>query len=433
VRVKRDRLIDLNKWRFDSQRKPLIMRGCRQVGKSWLISEFGKTFENFISINFEKERGIHQYFQADLKIENIIEKLSLYSNKKIEANKTLIFFDEIQACEGALASLRYFKEEAPDLHVVAAGSLLDFALNKIGIPVGRVQFMHLYPLSFGEFLTATDKEGLREFLYQQTADPLVHLQLMSELKTYFWLGGMPAIIKAWQQEKDALTCQHLQDEIIETYQIDFHKYAKQHEIAHVTKVFDSIPACLGKKFIYSNIDNQTRGENIKNALTLLINAGIALPCYHTSAQQQPLGAGKDDKRFKIFFFDTGIAQRLLGLDLREWILKPLTFSNKGYITEQFVAQEFVAYSDFRKRAALYYWHREAKSSNAEVDFIVLKKELVVPVEVKATTKGSMKSMQSYFDSHLDCKGGLKISEANFSHQKHLQEIPLYGIEGWLAL
>lgn len=430
--MKRDRLNDLRNWRHDRYRKPLILRGCRQVGKTWLIDEFAKEFDKFIVINFEKNKLVHQYFSADLNVNTILEKLSIQTNIKIEPGKTLIFFDEIQFCEGAIQSLRYFKEELPELHIIAAGSLLDFALNKLGIPVGRVQFMQLYPLSFSEYLTALGYQGIRDFLLKGENDPVIHQQVLEHLKNYMWLGGMPAVIDAWIKDRDPVVCQKIQDEIIESYKIDFYKYAKEHETPHVSRVFETIPFMLGNKFIYSRVDSDSRSEVIKNALLLLDVAGIAKRCFHTSAQFPPLGAEYNDKKFKVFYFDIGIAQRLLGLDIRQWLQKPLQLSNKGEIAEQLVAQEILAYSDFHKASHLYYWHREAKNSNAEVDFIVMKEGEIVPVEVKSSQKGSMKSLKMFFESHPNSKYGLKISEGQFSRHDHLVEIPLYGLESWFA-
>jgi uncharacterized protein len=428
--VRRDRLDDLKKWRHSPQRKPLLLRGCRQVGKSWLVRDFAQEFEHFIEINFEKNISIHQYFAQDLNIDAILEKLSLTTATPVVPGETLIFFDEIQSCEAALRALRYFKEDRPDIHIIAAGSLLDFALNKHGIAVGRVQFMQLYPLSFGEYLSALDLQSLREFSFQQTHDPVLHQRLIEQVKNYLWLGGMPAVIDAWISMRDLRTCQHLQDEIIESYQIDFHKYAKQHEIPYITQVFNAIPNLLGKKFIYANVSPETRSEYIKNALLLLETAGIAKRCFQTSAQNPPLEAQQSNKKFKVFYFDVGIAQRLLGLDIKQWALHPLLVANKGAIAEQFVAQEFMAYADFHKQAKLHYWHRENKSSRAKIDFVTMKEGCIIPVEVKSAQTSRMQSMQLFLDSHKNTRIGLKISEGPFAHQPHLTEIPFYGLEGW---
>ena len=429
--LNRDLLKDLAAWRDDLHRKPLLVRGVRQVGKSWLIRQFGKQFETFIEINFEKNKLVHAYFAGDLNIDVILEKLAIYAHKKINPGKTLIFFDEIQACESALQSLRYFKEDRPDIHIIAAGSLLDFALNKLGIAVGRFQFIYVYPLSFGEYLTALGLQDLREFLFKQENDPVMDPQLIDHVKNYMWLGGMPAVIDAWLKNRDPSDCQRIQDEIIESYRIDFHKYAKQHEIPHVTKVFEMIPIFIGKKFVYTQVDEHVRVEMIKNALKLLEMAGIAIFCHHTAAQCLPLGASQNDRRFKVFYFDIGISQRLLGLDIKSLLLNPLPISNQGNIAEQFVAQEILAYSNCHKQTKLYYWHREAKSSNAEVDFIVQKNGEIVPVEVKSGPKGRLKSLYLFLNSHPHSKYGVKISLSPFGQQEKLLEIPIYGIESWL--
>lgn len=429
--MKRDRINDLREWRNDPLRKPLIIRGCRQVGKSYLVHQFGREFDSFIEVNFEKEKSVHQYFQGDLNIDRLLEKLAIYKNKAVTPGKTLVFFDEIQMCEEAIIALRYFKEDRPDIHIIAAGSLLDFALNKIGVPVGRVQFMQMYPLSFGEYLTNLNLEHLREFVALQKNDPVIHEQLLDYLKDYMWLGGMPAVLNIWIENKNLSVCQRMQDEIIEAYQIDFHKYAKDREIPHVTKVFEKIPAMLGRKFVYSHVDSDTRVEYIKNALLLLEQAGITKRCFHTSAQRPPLAAEQDEKKFKAFYFDIGIAQRILGLDIKHWMLTPIPVSNQGGIAEQLVAQELLAYSDFHTTPKLHYWHREAKSSNAEVDFVVNYKGEIVPIEVKSSTKGSMRSMQSFLDSHKNSKYGLRISKAPFAKHGVWKKIPLYAIEGWL--
>lgn len=430
----RDRLSDLATWRTDQYRKPLIIKGSRQTGKSWLVDTLGQSFEHYVTINFEKDPAIAEYFKENLNLNTLLDKLSIYANQKIIPGKTLLFLDEIQACEKALKSLQHFKEELPDLHVIAAGSLLDFPLRKLGLPAEKVQFIHLYPLSFGEFLTANNLELLREHLMRQTIDPVVHDQVLEQLKHYMWLGGMPAVVDAWLKTKDPIHCQNLQDKLIETYRMDFHKYIKPHEMPHAQKVFETIPTVLGRKFIYSQIDRDARVEATKNACFLLKRAGVAHHCYHTSAQVQPLASGKDPKKFKAFCFDVGITQRLLGLNIHQWLLNPLPLSNQHNVVEQFVAQELIAYSDYRKTPEIYYWNREAKNSRAMVDFVTLKEGKFVPVKVKLSKKESMTGLRMLLASSENADYGLKISENNFNFnpQKKLHEIPLYALEGWLA-
>ncbi len=428
----RDLLTDLAVWKTSLARVPLVLRGARQVGKSWLVKEFAKSFNNFVEINFEEDKSAKSFFEGDLHILDILKRISLYKQQKIEAGKTLLFLDEIQACPNCIQALRFFKEKHPELHVVASGSLLDFTLEKIGMPVGRVQFLYLYPLSFGEYLTAIERDDLRNELIENShLDIAFHKILLASLKNYLWLGGMPAVIDAWIKQEDAHVCQEIQDRIIIAYRDDFAKYARQNQIEYVNTLFDFIPTQLGKKFKFTNVDGDVSTYSLKKAFSLLEKAGIVHVCYHTSGHSYPLGAEKDDKKFKAFFLDVGLAQRILGLDLSKWVVAPLNLKTLGGIAEQFVAEEFIAYAESHKPSSLYYWHRESRSSNAEVDFLCVKKGAIIPVEVKSGTQGGMKSLHSFMESHPNSPYGLKISEGTFAKQSNLVEIPLYGIEGWL--
>ncbi len=428
--MRRDLLEQLTSWRDSPIRVPLILRGARQVGKSWLVDEFGKQFDNYIKINFEKHRAAKTWFEDEIDIESLLRTISLYKGQGIIPGKTLLFFDEIQDCKRALQSLRYFKEEMPDLHVIAAGSLIDFAIEEIGIPVGRVQFLYLYPISFAEYLTIIGRDDLRHYISNFNIEKPIHDLLLELLRNYMWLGGMPAVLKQWLESKDYYLCQAIQDQIIAGYQQDFHKYAKERQIPYVTQTFDTIPKQFGNKFKYSNIDQATRSIYFKEALSLLSKAGIVHICYHTNADRQPLGAEMNLKKFKVFFFDIGIAQRLLGFDIRQWLLNPLQLNNSGAIAEQLVAQELISYMPAHKKAQLYYWHREAKSSNAEIDFIILKDGHVIPIEVKSATSGRLRSLHGYLDNRLSVPYGVKISEQIYSKNKRLIEVPLYAIGSW---
>jgi uncharacterized protein len=228
-----------------------------------------------------------------------------------------------------------------------------------------------------------------------------------------------------------VVCQELQDEIISAYSQGFYKYAKHKNIEYVTRIFESIPAQLGKKFKFANVDNEIRSVYLKEALMLLTKAGIAHMCFHSAAQEQPLGASKDEKKFKIYLFDIGLAQRMLGLVLENWHFKSLQVKTLGGIAEQLVAQELIAYTSVKTKIDLYYWHRETRSSNAEVDFVAIKNQQIVPVEVKAGTTGHLRSMHLFLQSHPSSSYGLKIAENLFSKHSNIVEIPLYGIEAWL--
>lgn len=429
--MKRDLLKQLLSWKTDPLRMPLIIRGARQVGKSWLVREFGKTFENFIELNFDEDENTKAFFESQLSLQDILDRIQFYTGKKIENGKTLLFLDEIQECPRALKMLRYFKEKIPELHVIVAGSLLDFLLDKEGLPVGRVQFLFLYPLSFGEFLDASGRSDLREYIHSTIKDPSIHSLLLELLKIYMWLGGLPAVVHAWITYRDAEKCQALQDSIMIAYNQDFHKYARKNQIPSVEKVFLSIPQQLGNKFKYKHVDHETKSNTIKNALELLIKAGIAYPSYHTGGQGIPLGANKDEKKYKVFFFDMGLAQRILGLRLRDWVIMPVDVQHMGSIAEQFVAQEYIAYSPPTKPSELFYWQREEQGSNAEIDFLWVKNNMIIPVEVKSGVKGGMKSMLAFLNSHPHSTMGLKISQKMPSLHGNIQEICLYEIEAWL--
>ena len=430
--MKRDLIQQLSDWRFDPFRKPLILRGARQVGKSWLIEEFAKSFPSYVKINFEKQPETASFFEGDINIPSLLEKLHLYTGKKITAGETLLFLDEVQMCERAITTLRYFKEELPELHVIAAGSLIDFSLKKIGMPVGRVQFLYLHPLSFGEFLTALGKQELRDYMKRGDIDPVLHNKIMEDVKTYFWLGGMPAVVHAWLTSRDFQACLSLQDEIILTYKQDFEKYTKGRLIEKVETVFNAVPEHLGGKFVYAKVDPDLRAYIFKEALDCLKKAGIIHIVYHSSGQGVPLAAGKDSKRFKVYFFDIGLAQRVLGLDLKQWMTTPLNVKHIGALAEQFVAQEYIAYTAIKQPGELYYWHREERNSNAEVDFLFLIQGKIIPVEVKSGKGGKLKSLQLFLDSHIHSTWGVKISEQSLNKIYPLITVPFYGIELMLS-
>lgn len=326
--------------------------------------------------------------------------------------------------------MRYFKEELPQLHVIAAGSLLEFTLEKMGIAVGRVDYLFLYPLSFMEFLDAQNRGDLRDAIIQQNVDAASHELVLDYLKNYMWLGGMPAVVDTWIQHNDVALCQRVQDRIIGNYEDDFQKYAKKHQIETVGKVFRSIGKQLGQKFQYSNVDNDMKTYPIKQGLHLLFKAGVAHQCFHTSGHAYPLNAEINEKKFKVFLFDIGIAHRLLGLDLAEWVTTPFEMEYLGESAEQLIAQEFIAYSNPSKPCELYYWQNESKSGNAEIDFIAVKENKIVPIEVKSGVKGGMKSLRVFFEMHPKSTYGVKISQGKFSVHGNLEEIPLYGLAGW---
>ncbi len=341
----------------------------------------------------------------------------------------MLFLDEIQECEEAIQSLRYFKEELPELHVIAAGSLLDFTLERIGMPVGRVQFLHVYPLSFGEYLEAMGKSDLHRFASQALdVPPALHEKLLEEFRYYCWLGGMPAVVDAWRQHQNPQFCQEIQDQIIQAYRQDFEKYAKKHQVAHITKIFDQVGLQLGQKFKYSKVDADLRSAPLKEALSLLSMAGIVYRCYHTAAQGLPLSALMDVQKMKVFFFDIGLLQRIQGVRLRDWLLAPMSVTYLGALAEQWVAQEYIALTSISAPPDLFYWQREAKQSNAEIDFLFNLDQEIVPVEVKSGSGGRLRSLALFMESHPHSKQALVVSERAPWKQCPLQGIPFYALE-----
>jgi len=275
--MKRDLLEKLAIWSTEKNSKPIILRGPRQVGKSWLAQKIGKSFSNFVEINFEMMPEIGNFFKGNLDPQELIKNISNYLKVKITPGKTLLFFDEIQQTPRAITSLRYFYEKMPQLHVIAAGSLLEFELRKISIPVGRVSFLYVYPLSFGEYLSATDNEALREMIKENNLSNLpdpFHQKLLQEIRNYTIIGGMPEVVEKYISTSNLKKCMNIQSDILQTYITDFHKYAKESQIKYLVKVFNSIPYQLGQKFKYSSVDKNIKSNILGAALDLLEMAGI---------------------------------------------------------------------------------------------------------------------------------------------------------------
>jgi len=433
--MKRDLSIKLKNWANQTNHKPIILRGPRQVGKSWLVEELGREFDNFVEINFEMLPEMGTFFEGNLDPFEIIKNISNYLNVNIIESKTLLFFDEIQQVPRAITSLRYFYEKIPKLHIIAAGSLLEFELSKISIPVGRISFMYVYPLSFSEFLTATANEKLREMLktneFNELSKPF-HEKLLNEVRNYTIIGGMPEVVEKYIFNSSNLNeCMDIQSDILETYRSDFQKYAKKNEIKYLSKVFDSIPHQIGQKFKYNAVDKNIKSTFLREALDLLEMAGIVYKVYHSNSNGIPLGAETNLSKFKILFFDIGLAQRLLKLDYSKSLLdNNISQINKGTIAELFVGLELISYSNKREKANLYYWHREAKSSNAEIDYVTVQNEIITPIEVKSSSTGAMKSIKIFMDSKK-VSLGFKISSFPYSFTNNIQSIPFYGLKAFV--
>ena len=425
----RDITNSLIEWKEKVKHKPVILRGARQVGKTTIIRQLGKMFESFIEINFEESLDLPTLFEGNLDPNEITQNLENYLNLKIVDGKTLLFLDEIQYCPRAILALRYFYEKRPNLHIIAAGSLLDFELEKISFPVGRVDFYYLYPLSFGEYLDALGKKSLRkELLSNRALATPIHKQLLGYLRDYTITGGMPEVVSEFISTGDLIECQNIQSSIIETFMADFSKYAKRHQIKYLTTIFNAIPSQLGRKLKFSNISKLYKSRDLGEALTLLELAGLLIKVHHSSSNGIPLEHEKDHKKFKVIFFDVGLAMRILRVPLQELIINDdITLVNEGALAEQLVGQEILAYSSCRERAHLYYWHRESKSSNAEVDYVTEKGRDIIPIEVKSGLRGTTRSLNLFCDEKKPAYA-LCLSREEPSTKGLINYTPLYNIE-----
>lgn len=434
--MKRDIYNELLVWKSDVTRRPLLIRGARQTGKTFIVNELGKNkFKQSIYINFERNPEYKEIFNTFVPSE-IIEKIALFTAKKVEAGNTLLFLDEIQDCPNAIVSLRYFYEEMPDLHVIGAGSLLEFALKTedLKMPVGRIQYLYLYPLSFGEFLDALGENELRNYLGQ--FDNLgriptnLHEKIIALVRKYFYIGGMPAVVSEYVKTQDVLKCQRIQQSIIDTYIDDFGKYAKRvkHEI--MRKVFSTIPSILGQKYVYANIDRQLKSREIKEALEMLETAGVITRVRMSNGSGLPLSSNADDLFFKVIFLDIGLFHAISGIYAETAIEKELAAIYKGAVAEQFVGQELIANMSPYRKAELYYWVRKAKNSTAEVDYLIERGNKITPIEVKSGTIAHMKSIFLFLEKY-PVEEGIKISQTMFEHKKPIYSLPFYGIEAMM--
>ncbi len=424
---------ELFAWKKSGKRKPVLLRGTRQVGKTRTVRNLGGQFDYFLEINFESDKSIHALFERNISVVEIIENLSAIFNITVKPGKTLLFFDEIQACTPALQSLRFFYEQMPGLHVIAAGSLLEFAISEISsFGVGRIRSMFMYPLSFNEFLKAIGEEKL--IVIKRNAGPSrpllqpVHEKLSAYLVKYLLLGGMPEVVSVYVQTKDFVECRRAMDDLMISFYDDFARYKKRVPASRIREVFDAVIMQATKKFVYARTHSQANHKQIKEALQLLIFAGLVIPVTHTSANGIPLGAEINPRKQKMLIFDTGIFLRLLNLDIREIILsREFSVINKGNMAEMLVGLEWIKYHSPYQKTELYYWHRESKNSNAEIDYLFTKDGVIVPVEIKAGTKGAMRSMYIFMnEKNLDY--GIRMSMENFSSYGKIDVNPLYAVD-----
>jgi len=431
--MRRDIEKELISWKSQKERYPLIIRGARQVGKSYLVETFGKDhFQNTVVVNLELQPQLKECFKTLVPSE-IINKLQLLLGVQIKEDNTLLFLDEIQECPQAIMSLRYFKEKMPKLPVIAAGSLLEFAMRSpdFKMPVGRVHFLYLEPLSFSEYLDAAGSQNLRQFLSEvklaDSIDDVIHKRLLELLRTYIIVGGMPAALNEYILSKDLMNCQRVQTGLLQTYRSDFGKYAKISQHKYLQKVFDSAPRLVGQRIKYSSIDADTRSRDLKNALNLLVLAGIIKPIYLTKASGLPLGAQINEQKFKLNFLDIGLMQSSCGLQGRLSVEEDFMQINAGAVAEQFVGQELAAYSDKHQQGSIYFWAREKKGSMAAVDYVINIGSDILPMEVKSGKEGRLKSLRMFIEEKK-ARLGIRISQDKLSYYDKILSIPLYMIE-----
>ena len=447
-----NRIIDdyLKEWALRDTHKPVLLRGARQVGKSTAVRHLGELFDNYVEINFEKEPKYKVLFQADLNVSRIVSSLSAMCGQKIEHGKTLLFFDEIQECPNAIMSLRFFKEDMPELHIIAAGSLLEFALEELPtFGVGRIHSMFMHPMTFDEFLLANNEHLLMEVRNKASADePLpqpLHERLVEIFRTYMLIGGMPEVVDKWYKTHDFLQCQEIQDDILVSYEDDFPKYRKKVDPTLLRLTMRSASMQATNKFVYSQVGGNYKTDEVKKAVEMLVLAGILIPVVHTAANGLPLGSEANPSFRKMLLLDSGLMLRLLNMglgDISDITAHILTSSmsdlvNKGPMAELIAGLEILRYLSPHIRHELFYWQRQSKNSLAEIDYVTAHGTKILPIEVKACTQGGMKSLWSFMrEKHV--ANAVRCSLENFgafdyidkedgNAVRHVRICPLYAL------
>lgn len=419
----------LYKWKNSKRRKPLIIEGARQVGKTWLMKEFGKqAYADTVYINFDSNSRMADLFSADLDTDRLIMGLELYAGRKINPDNTLLIFDEVQEVPRALASLKYFYENAPQYHIVCAGSLLGIALHQgTSFPVGKVDFLKLYPLSFSEFLMATGNERFAELLKNQDYEMITSFKqtYIDALKHYYFVGGMPEAVQSFAESKDFNEVRAIQKRILAAYEQDFSKHAPNEIVPKIRMLWNSIPSQLArenKKFIYGLVREGGRAREYETAIMWLSDCGLVHKVSRVKAAGIPLKAYEDLKAFKLFIVDVGLLGCMTGLRQRTLLDGDDLFVEfKGALTEQYVCQQLKTIEDL----GVYYYTNDRGS--CEIDFVVDTGEQIVPIEVKAETNLRAKSLKTYRE-RFEPELSVRTSMADYKKEDWLLNLPLYAIE-----
>ncbi len=420
---------ELHKWKARQNKKPLIIRGARQVGKTWLMREFGRVaFNKTVYISFDNNQRMMELFSSDLDVGRIIIGLELYSGQKIDPADTLLIFDEIQEVPKALTSLKYFNENAPEYQIVCAGSLLGVALHQgTSFPVGKVEFLDLYPLSFTEFLTAMGNEQYVELLQKNDLEMATTFKqtYIDMLKYYYYVGGMPEVVYSFSENKDFTEVRNIQQRILDAYEQDFSKHAPHDVVPRIRMLWNSIPAQLtkeNKKFIYGLIKEGARAKEYEQAMLWLTDCGLVHKVHRVNAPNLPLKAYEDLKSFKLFLLDVGLLSCMVRLKQSTLLDGNALFKEfKGALTEQYVMQQLKTV----KELETYYWTNDR--GGAEIDFVVDNGNTVIPIEVKAETNLKAKSLKTYYEK-FQPEVSIRTSMSDYRREDWLLNLPLYAIE-----
>lgn len=430
--MKRQIFDHLSTWMARSDRKPLLLRGARQVGKTWLVRELARQLKlTLVEVNFELQPEAKAAFHS-LRPAEILKALALLGFPPVEPGSGLLLLDEIQACPQAIVALRYFYESRPDLAVIGTGSLLEFVMEAeaFSMPVGRIEFLWLYPMNFVEYLQARGNHALADAVSQFTPardvwPELAHRQALAELRNYFFCGGMPQALQAMAEGNDPEACRRAQLSILQSYRQDFYKYAGKVKAALAEQLFLRAPGLVGGRFKFSHIDGEARSSEVKPAVRALEKAGVIRRVYHSSGQGLPLATDCNERIAKLFMLDVGLMHAALRIDAQLVQEPDLLAIHRGAVAEQFVAQELLASAPPDREGELYFWAREALNSQAEVDFLVPSGSKVLPVEVKSGATGTLKSLHSFLDSHPATPQGLRLYTGMPMATGRIAHLPLY--------
>lgn len=416
----------LSEWcnRGSDRRKPLVLRGARQVGKSTLVNQLARNLGlEFVEINFEKNPRLQKIFDAQ-DFDTILSGLKILAKKDLESSPILLFLDEIQKSPRAIESLRYFYEDFPNLKVIAAGSLLDFTLNeaKLSMPVGRIQYGFVHPMTYSEFLLGIGEQQLtdeiREYRLPRTINPATHQKLLDYYKIYMFVGGMPEAVKSWAKKGQPHQVSEVHQSLLSTYRDDFGKYTSGKEFGRLQRLFDQFPSHLGRKIKYSKIAPHDQARDIRQIIDILAMARVIHKVHHSNCSDLPLAAQRDDFVFKLYFIDVGLVCSALDLSYETVTSDEKTHLINGVLGEQCIFQNIKA-SSFEKDLQIYYWLRDGKAQNAELDFVVAHKGRIIPIEVKAGKSGSLRSLHQFIaDRKSDLAVRFDTNEPSAQEIKH---------------